>query len=162
MENSLDLHTLAVYKNGNIKYYNQRNLKPVFLALEDNNFDLSNAYIADRRVSKASAILFAYGKTILCDNFKYGIWYSGIGSILVVMVLFWIAGYNNTAYYPSLLDAASSLTINNSSSSYFTLSVMSWVTVIIPFVIAYIVYAWRCLNKEPITSDEMKSDDHKY
>ena len=63
MENSLDLHTLAVYKNGNIKYYNQRNLKPVFLALEDNNFDLSNAYIADRRVSKASAILFAYGKT---------------------------------------------------------------------------------------------------
>ena len=107
-------------------------------------------------------VLFAYGKTILCDNFKYGIWYSGIGSVLVVMVLFWIAGYNNTAYYPSLLDAASSLSINNSSSSYFTLSVMSWVTVIIPFVIAYIVYAWRCLNKEPITSDEMKSDDHKY
>ena len=62
MENSLDLHTLAVYKNGNIKYYNQRNLKPVFLALDDNNFDLSNAYIVDRRVSKASAILFAYGK----------------------------------------------------------------------------------------------------
>lgn len=110
----------------------------------------------------AALVLFAYGKTILCDNFKYGIWYSGIGSVLVVMVLFWIAGYNNTAYYPSLLDAASSLSINNSSSSYFTLSVMSWVTVIIPFVIAYIVYAWRCLNKEPITSDEMKSDDHKY
>ncbi len=61
MIQNLDRHTLAVYKNGKVKYYNQRNLKPVFLALEENNFDLKNAYIVDRRVSKASAVLFASG-----------------------------------------------------------------------------------------------------
>lgn len=107
-------------------------------------------------------VLYAYGKTILCDNYKRGIWFSGIGTALVVMSLFWVAGYNNTAYYPSLLDPASSLTISNSSSSPFTLTVMSWVTVIIPFVVAYIAYAWYSLNKKPITPDEMSEDGHKY
>lgn len=107
-------------------------------------------------------VLYAYGKTILCDNYKRGIWFSGIGTALVVMSLFWVAGYNDTAYYPSLLDPASSLTISNSSSSPFTLTVMSWVTVIIPFVVAYIAYAWYSLNKKPITPDEMSEDGHKY
>ena len=107
-------------------------------------------------------VLYAYAKTILCDNYKRGIWYSGIGTALVVMALFWVAGYNDTAYYPSLLDPASSLTIRNSSSSRFTLTVMSWVTVIIPFVVAYIAYAWYSLNKKPITPDEMADNDHKY
>ena len=62
MTKNLDRHTLAVYKNGKIKYYEQRNLKPIFLALEEHNNDLSGAYIVDRRISKASAMLFAYGK----------------------------------------------------------------------------------------------------
>ena len=109
-----------------------------------------------------AAVIYAYAKTVLCDNYKCGIWYSGIGTALVVMSLFWVAGYNGTAYYPSLLDPASSLTISNSSSSPFTLTVMSWVTVIIPFVVAYIAYAWYSLNKKPITPDEMSGDDHKY
>ena len=107
-------------------------------------------------------VLYAYGKTILSDHFTYGIWFSGIGTVLVVMSLFWVAGFNDTAYYPSLIDPASSLTIRNSSSSLFTLKTMSWVTVIIPFVIAYIAYAWYSLNKEPITPAEMQNDDHKY
>lgn len=107
-------------------------------------------------------VLYAYSKTVLKYNYKYGIWFSGIGTILVVMALFWIAGFNDTAYYPSLTDPASSLTIRNSSSSIFTLTVMSWVTVIIPFVLAYIIYAWHSLNKEPITPDEMAHTDHKY
>ena len=79
------------------------------------------------------------------------------------MSLLWVAGYNNTPYYPSLTDPASSLTISNSSSSLFTLKVMSWVTVIIPFVVAYIAYAWYSLNKKPITQEEMNDEsEHKY
>lgn len=107
-------------------------------------------------------VLYAYVTTIFRDHFNCGIWYSGIGTALVVMALFWVAGYNDTPYYPSLLDPASSLTIGNSSSSPFTLTVMSWVTIIIPFVVAYITYAWHSLNKKPITADEMNNDDHKY
>ncbi|WP_303642744.1 cytochrome d ubiquinol oxidase subunit II, partial [uncultured Duncaniella sp.] len=72
---------------------------------------------------------------------------AGIGTILVVMSLFWVAGYNDTAYYPSLLDTASSLTIRNSSSTQFTLQVMSWVSLIVPFVIAYIAYVWRAMDR---------------
>lgn len=108
-------------------------------------------------------VLYAYVRTIMSDDFKSGIWYSGIGTALVVMSLFWVAGYNNTPYYPSLTDPASSLTISNSSSSLFTLKVMSWVTVIIPFVAAYIAYAWYSLNKKPITQEEMNDEsEHKY
>ena len=108
-------------------------------------------------------VLYAYVRTIMSDEFKSGIWYSGIGTALVVMSLFWVAGYNNTPYYPSLTDPASSLTISNSSSSLFTLKVMSWVTVIIPFVVAYIAYAWYSLNKKPITQEEMNDEsEHKY
>ena len=76
-----------------------------------------------------------------------GIWPAGVGVVLVVLSLFFIAGYNNTAYYRSLLDPASSLTIYNSSSSQFTLEVMSWVSLIIPFVLAYIVAVWRKMNR---------------
>ncbi len=108
-------------------------------------------------------VLYAYVRTIMSDDFKSGIWFSGIGTALVVMSLFWVAGYNNTPYYPSLTDPASSLTIDNSSSSLFTLKVMSWVTVIIPFVAAYIAYAWYSLNKKPITQEEMNDEsEHKY
>ncbi|MBR3648110.1 MAG: cytochrome d ubiquinol oxidase subunit II [Paludibacteraceae bacterium] len=74
-------------------------------------------------------------------------WSSALGTVLVVMCVFFLAGFNNTAYYPSCADLQSSLTIRNSSSSLFTLQVMSWVSLLIPFVVAYIAYAWRAMKK---------------
>lgn len=93
------------------------------------------------------AVLYGIIRTILSATYRSGIWAAGIGTILVVMSLFWVAGYNDTAYYPSLLDTASSLTIRNSSSTQFTLQVMSWVSLIVPFVIAYIAYVWRAMDR---------------
>lgn len=86
----------------------------------------------------------------------YGIWFTGLGSVVVVMSLFWVAGFNNTPFYPSLIDPDSSLSIQNASSSKFTLEVMSVVSVLIPFVIGYIAYVWYSLRK-PITPAELKS-----
>jgi cytochrome d ubiquinol oxidase subunit II len=91
-----------------------------------------------------------------------GIWPAGIGTVLVVMAVFFIAGYNWTAYYPSCTDLQSSLTIRNSSSSQFTLQVMFWVSLLIPFVLAYIVYAWHQMDKKKITPDEISDTPHKY
>ena len=85
--------------------------------------------------------------TIIRERYRRGIWLTGTGTILVVLALFWIAGYNNTPYYPSTLDAASSLTIYNSSSTQYTLRTMSYVSLAIPFVLAYIVWVWRKLVK---------------
>lgn len=93
---------------------------------------------------------------------KKGIWFSGVGTVLVAMGIFLIAGFNNTSYYPSLYDLQSSLTIMNSASSRFTLVTMSYVSLLVPFVLAYIVWAWRTLDKEKITIDEISSDPHHY
>ena len=92
-------------------------------------------------------VLYAVIRSAFARHWTCGIWWSGIGTILVVLALFWIAGYNNTPYYPSLTDPASSLTIFNSSSSHFTLTCMSWVSLIIPFVVAYIAYAWYSMDR---------------
>lgn len=108
------------------------------------------------------AVLTGVIGSAILPRFKGGIWYSGIGTVLVVVALFCVAGYNSTAYYPSLTDVASSLTIRNSSSSLFTLKVMSWVSIITPFVIAYIAYVWAKMNSKPITPEEMKAESHKY
>lgn len=108
------------------------------------------------------AVLTGVISSAVLPRFKGGIWYSGIGTVLVVVALFCVAGYNSTAYYPSLTDVASSLTIRNSSSSLFTLKVMSWVSIITPFVIAYIAYVWAKMNSKPITPEEMKAESHKY
>jgi len=91
-----------------------------------------------------------------------GIWASGIGTILTVFSLFLLAGFNNTAYYPSTFDLQSSLTIENSSSSLYTLSIMSYVSLLIPFVIAYIWYAWRSIDNKKIDIEEIKSETHVY
>ncbi len=91
-----------------------------------------------------------------------GIWYSGTGTVLAVFALFLIAGFNGTSFYPSSHDLQSSLTIINASSSKFTLKTMMYVSFVIPFVFAYIWYAWKAINNEKITSDEISSDDHKY
>ncbi len=107
-------------------------------------------------------VLYAIIRTAFTKEYNNGIWFSGIGTVLVVLSLFWIAGYNNTAYYPSLIDAQSSLTIANSSSSEFTLRAMSIVSLLVPFVAAYIIYAWRALTAKAITPKEMDSGEHKY
>ena len=91
-----------------------------------------------------------------------GFWFAAPGTVLVVMAIFFVAGFNNTPYYPSSTDLQSSLTIRNSSSSYFTLRVMSYVSLLIPFVVAYIAYAWRAMDKHRITADELEETKHKY
>jgi cytochrome d ubiquinol oxidase subunit II len=90
------------------------------------------------------------------------IWPAGIGTILTVFSLFLLAGFNHTSFYPSTFDLQSSLTIENSSSSKYTLTAMSYVSLLVPFVIAYIWYAWRSINKKKITEEEMKSESHSY
>ncbi len=97
-------------------------------------------------------VLYLYGvvRTIMSKSFYGGIWYSGIGTVLAVLSLLLCVGWNNTAYYPSLADLQSSLTIANSCSSKFTLSVMSVVSILIPFVLAYIVYVWRTIDRKKV------------
>ena len=97
--------------------------------------------------------------TLLKPKFTRGIWFSGPGTVFVVMALFMIAGYNGTAYYPSTADLQSSLTLQNSSSSEFTLTAMSIVSLIIPFVLAYIVYFWRKMDARSITTQELETED---
>ena len=93
---------------------------------------------------------------------RKGIWYAMPGTVLVVMSVFFLAGFNDTAYYPSCTDLQSSLTIRNSSSSYFTLQVMSWVSLLIPFVVAYIAYAWHQMDRKKITEEEISDSQHLY
>ena len=93
---------------------------------------------------------------------RKGFWFAAPGTVLVVMAVFFLAGFNGTAYYPSCTDLQSSLTIRNSSSSFFTLKVMSWVSLLIPFVVAYIAYAWHAMDRRKITSDEISETSDKY
>ena len=93
---------------------------------------------------------------------RKGIWFAMPGTVLVVMAVFFLAGFNGTAYYPSCTDLQSSLTLRNSSSSYFTLKVMSWVSLLIPFVVAYIAYAWHAMDRKKITPEEIQGDGDKY
>ena len=97
--------------------------------------------------------------TLLRKTFTRGIWLAGPGTVLVVMALFMIAGYNGTSYYPSTADLQSSLTLSNSCSSEFTLTCMSIVSLILPFVVAYIAYFWRKMNNRPLTNDELNSGE---
>ena len=93
---------------------------------------------------------------------RKGIWYAMPGTVLVVMSVFFLAGFNGTAYYPSCTDLQSSLYLDNSCSSYFTLKVMSGVSLLIPFVLAYIAYAWHQMDKKKITAQEIEGTIHKY
>lgn len=106
-------------------------------------------------------VLFGIIKSLI-SNYTKGIWFAGIGTILTVFGLFLMIGYNNTAYYPSTFDLQSSLTIENSSSSMYTLTVMSYVSLLVPFVIAYIWYAWKSINNKKITKQEMDEESHTY
>ena len=107
------------------------------------------------------AVLLVWGvvATLLKQGFSRGIWLAAPGTVLAVMALFMIAGYNNTAYYPSIYDLQSSLTLANSCSSEFTLSTMAVVSLIIPFVVGYIAYFWRQMDKKSLTTEELNSSD---
>ena len=104
-------------------------------------------------------VLYGIGKTIACKTYLKGIWPAAIGTVLTVLVLLLIAGWNNTAYYPSNADLQSSLTLQNSCSSEFTLRTMSIVSLLIPFVLAYIAYCWYSLDKKKITSEEIATGE---
>ncbi|MEI6047825.1 MAG: cytochrome d ubiquinol oxidase subunit II [Bacteroidota bacterium] len=108
-----------------------------------------------------AGVLFGIGMSVLRNSAR-GIWFTGTGTVLAVFSLFLIAGFNGTSFYPSSYDLQSSLTIRNASSSLFTLKTMMYVSFIIPFVIAYIWYAWKAINSTKITEEEMTSDEHKY
>lgn len=108
-------------------------------------------------------VLFGIGKSIYVRTWNQGIWFAGTGTVLTVLALLLCAGWNDTAYYPSLVDLQSSLTIQNSCSSPFTLKVMSFVSILIPFVVAYIFYAWRVIDLRKIDRAEMQEEDgHVY
>ena len=104
-------------------------------------------------------LLFAVVRTMMKPDYLRGIWPAGIGVVLTVIALLLFAGWNNTAYYPSTADLQSSLTIVNSCSSKFTLSAMSVVSLLIPFVLAYIFYAWRAIDSKKIDREEIKNDE---
>ena len=100
--------------------------------------------------------------TLMKPNFRRGIWLAGTGTVLTVTALLLLAGYNNTAYYPSIADLQSSLTLANSCSSKFTLTTMFYVSLLVPFVLVYIFYAWRKIDSHPINPEELQRDEHKY
>ena len=107
-------------------------------------------------------VLFGIIYTIISKRFIAGIWQAGLGTIFTVLALLLLAGWNNTAYYPSTADLQSSLTLANSCSSEFTLRTMFYVSLLVPFVLAYIFYAWRAIDKKKITKEEIQGDDHAY
>ena len=106
-------------------------------------------------------VLFGIGKTIVSKDYIGGIWPAGIGTVLTVLALLLCSAWNNTAYYPSTADLQSSLTLQNSCSSEFTLTTMFYVSLLVPFVLAYIVYAWRVIDAKKLDKDEIKND-HAY
>lgn len=104
-------------------------------------------------------VLFGIFKSSRSVQYRKGIWFTGIGTVLTVLVLLLIAGWNNTAYYPSNIDLQSSLTLTNSCSSEFTLRTMAIVSLLIPFVLAYIVFAWRTIDRKRITQEEIEQGE---
>ncbi len=127
-------------------------------------------YLHNFEQMPAVALLFVLGVVLLLwgiavDLFfksDKGIWPAGVGSVLVVLALFLILGYNHTAFYPSLADPQSSLTIENSSGSRYTLTAMAYVSLMVPFVLGYIIVVWRAMNRTKTSVDEVERDPHHY
>lgn len=119
-------------------------------------------YVAVALVVGVSLVLYGIVRTIWSKAYTRGIWPTGIGTVITVVSLLLLAAWNGTAYYPSTADLQSSLTLKNSSSSEFTLRTMAWVSLVIPFVLAYIFYAWRAIDKKKLTKTELAEDEHKY
>lgn len=106
-------------------------------------------------------VLWGIGSTILKGGTK-GIWFAGGGTVLTVWSLLILAAFNNTCFYPSIFDLQSSLNIAKASSSKFTLVAMSYVSLFVPFVLAYIWYAWKSMNNKPISTEELEQEHHAY
>lgn len=119
-------------------------------------------YLAAILLIGVVAVLYGIFRASFSKTWRAGIWFAGFGVVAVVVVLFLIAGYGDTAYLPSLCDPQSSLSIANSSSSEFTLTVMSWVSILVPFVLGYIWYVWSKMNAKPLTEKELETESHKY
>lgn len=136
------------------------------LLVPENNIYLHNIlnmwWLAVLLLLGVAAVLYGIGRTAFSSTWRAGIWWTGIGGVAAVLVLFCLAGYQGTAYLPSTADAQSSLTLANSSSSEFTLTVMSWVSVLIPFVLAYIWYVWRKMNATRLSEEELAGEHHTY
>ena len=107
-------------------------------------------------------VLYAIGKTIYSKHYVGGIWPAGIGTVLTVLALLLCSAWNHTAYYPSTADLQSSLTMVNSCSSEFTLRTMFYVSLLVPFVLAYIAYVWHAMDRKKITREEIKESEHVY
>jgi len=139
---------------------------PVSKVVEVENMKYLHNFLAMPIVAVTAivgAVLLLIGIAIdLFKNSDRGIWFGGIGTILVVISLFLILGYNHTAFYPSLPDLQSSLTIENSSGSRYTLVTMSYVSLMVPFVLAYIIAVWRAMNSKKMTIKEVENDPHHY
>ncbi len=145
------LHSGVVYKNGSFQVE-----KYQFLL----NF-LANPIILILFLIGTISVLYAIYATLF-KNSQKGIWFSGIGTVLVIFSVFCLIGYNNTSVYPSLSDLSSSLTIENSSGSHYGLSAMAYASLFIPFVLGYIILTWRSMNKDKITVKEVESDPDSY
>ena len=104
-------------------------------------------------------LLYGVGRTIVSKTYIKGIWPAGIGVVLAVLALLLCAGWNNTAFYPSNADLQSSLTIANSCSSEFTLRTMFYVSLLVPFVVAYIAYVWYAMDKKKLTKEEVSGEE---
>jgi cytochrome bd ubiquinol oxidase subunit II len=132
----------------------------------------ANKYLLNYLEMPVALVLFLAGVAgvlygIGAAWFRYsrsGIWFSGAGTVATVLSLFWVLGYNNTAIYPSNFDLQSSLTIENASSSLYTLTAMSYISLFVPVVIIYIFFTWRAIDKNKINPDELKEggDHHIY
>lgn len=119
-------------------------------------------YVAVAFLAGVVLVLYGIGKSIFGKGYVRGIWPAGIGTVATVTAMLLLAAWNGTAYYPSTVDIQSSLTLANSCSSEFTLRTMAIVSLIIPFVIGYIFFAWRSIDRKKLTSEELQEDDHKY
>ncbi len=126
-----------------------------------NNF-LDMPYLIGLFLVGVAGVLWGLGRSIFSKTYRKGIWFAGVGTVLTVLSLLLLVGYNDTAYYPSTADLQSSLTLSNSCSSLFTLKTMAYVSILVPFVVAYIFYAWYSIDKKPITSEELRRDEHRY
>lgn len=130
-----------------------------------------NKYLHNLLEMPLNTVMFLVGVVLvlwgiivsLLKNTTKGIWFAGLGTVLTVLALFLLAGFNNTAFYPAFEPhLQDSLTIENASSSKFTLVAMSYVSLLVPFVLAYIWWAWKAINNKAITKEEMENDSHAY
>jgi len=125
---------------------------------------LAMPWVAILFTTGVALVLFGIAGNVL--NFRrysqQGIWYCGSGTVITVFALLLLAGFNNTAFYPSTFDLQDSLTIQNSSSSHYTLTAMSYVSLMVPGVLVYIYFAWRALNKKKIDKAELETESHLY